>query len=649
MSDIFSTAYLIPLLPGLAALVTGLLGARLGRAAHWPALLAMAGAFVVSALIFAGLQGDPGPHHVHLWSWIVAGELNVSAGFLLDPLTGIMILFISFVGLLVFIFATGYMEGDPGYPRFFAYMSLFAMMMFILVLGDSFLMMFVGWEGVGLCSYLLIGYYMKEGWCASAGRKAFVVNRIGDFGFLIGLFLIFWTCGSLNFTDVFTVAPATFAYGGALITIVALCLFVGATGKSAQIPLMIWLPDAMAGPTPVSALIHAATMVTAGVYMVARCNVLFMLAPAAMDVVAVVGIATAFYAATSAIAQSDIKKVLAYSTVSQLGYMFVGLAVGNFAAGIFHVFTHAFFKGALFLCAGSVIHALHHEQNMFRMGGLRKYMPTTHWTYLVACLAIAGVPPFSGFFSKDEILWSAYHHGKPIVWAVGLVTAFLTAFYMFRSYFLTFGGDDSRLDPHARAHLHESPARMTIPLIILAAGALVGGFINLPAAIAHGRFSWLHHFLDPVTGAGERTVAALGHHPFPAVGDHETEVLLMIVSSLVALAGIALAWVMARGGAFLDQEARQRPLYRFSRNAWFWDWVYNQTFAQGCYELARVVLAFDQRVIDGVVNGAGRVARMCGAGLRRLQNGQVQAYVLVMLAGANAILLLAFYLIYTMR
>ncbi len=634
--------WLFPILPASSALILALFGRRyLGeKLSSSIAIASMLANVVLAALTLKTVLGmDPEslPHTVILYEWITAGKLHVNMAFMVDQLTCVMLSFISFVGSLVFIYSTGYMHGDKDYIRFFTLLSLFAAAMFTLILGDSFVTMFIGWEGVGLCSYLLIGYYMDKNWAVDAGKKAFIVNRVGDFGFLLGMFIIFWQTGSLTFKEVFHAAP-TFSTG--LVTAATLCLFLGATGKSAQIPLFIWLPDAMAGPTPVSALIHAATMVTAGVYMVARCNPLFAIAPATMMVIACVGAATAFVAASIGLTQRDIKKVLAYSTVSQLGYMFLGLGMGAYSAGIFHVFTHAFFKGCLFLCAGSVIHGMSGEQDMFNMGGLRKKMPITWITYLISCFAIAGIPPFSGFFSKDEILWKTWESGNYALWFVGVAAAMMTSIYMFRSLILTFHGKP-RADHHTFAHAHESPLSMTMPLMILAAGATLVGFLNVPSAVWPGMMRF-EHFLAPVFEHGSEAgpaaiVEAVEHHSFGM------ERILMMLSAGIGLTGLVIATVLYSGKwqARTTRIAQAAgPLYRLSANRWWWDDLYNRLIVEGTKATAIVALLFDQWIVDGVVNGTGRVARAASAQLRRVQNGQVQAYALAILVGVNITILL---------
>jgi NADH-quinone oxidoreductase subunit L len=650
MEQLLHIVWLVPILPACAALLIGLFGRDfLGKKVSASLAIASMLANIVIAigcfLAIRGMDAHDIPYTARLYEWIAAGNLNISMAFAVDQLTCVMLLFISFVGSLVFIYSTGYMHGDKDYTRFFALLSLFASAMFILVLGNSFVTMFIGWEGVGLCSYLLIGFYMDKGWAADAGKKAFIVNRVGDFGFLLGMFILFWTCQSLTFTEVFERAPLAFEAGGVLITAATLLLFLGATGKSAQIPLFIWLPDAMAGPTPVSALIHAATMVTAGVYMVARCSPIFEMAPVTLAVVATIGALTAFVAATIGITQRDIKKVLAYSTVSQLGYMFLGCGVGAYAAGIFHVFTHSFFKGCLFLCAGSVIHGMAGEQDMFKMGGLAKKMKITFWTYLISCFAIAGIPPLSGFFSKDEILWKTWEAGGMfrVLWILGMVAALMTSIYMFRSLWLTFLGK-TRADDHAYNHAHESPPSMTVPLIVLAIGAAVVGFLNVPAALSGTPH--FEHFLAPALAGGHHAAEAAGHamadaHSAHAGSSHTLELVFMAVSAGIGVLGLLIAWAIYRGGATARAEKIARaagPAYQLSANRWWWDDAYNKIIVGGTVAFAYLTLLFDIYIVDGLVNGIGRSVRSSCARLRQLQSGQTQAYALAILIGVNLIL-----------
>ncbi len=539
--------YLIPLLPFIGFLINGLLLGKLSKPIV--SIIACGSvfiSFIISLFAFLELTNlAPSARILEqtLFTWIKSGNnFEVSFGYMLDPLSAIMILVVTGVGFLIHVYSIGYMSHDPGYSRFFTYLSLFMFSMLTLVLADNFLLMFVGWEGVGLCSYLLIGFWFHKKSATDAGKKAFIINHIGDFGFLLGMFIIFWQVGSLNFVDVVARAPEVFVYGSALVTAACLLLFVGAMGKSAQIPLYVWLPDAMEGPTPVSALIHAATMVTAGVYMLVRTNVLFSMAPDALFVVACVGAATAFFAATIGLAQNDIKRVLAYSTVSQLGYMFLACGVAAYTAGVFHLMTHAFFKALLFLGAGSVIHGMSDEQDMRYMGGLKKYMPITFMTMFIATFAISGIPGFSGFFSKDEILWKSFSsqmHGSVIFWVIGVVTAALTAFYMFRLIYLTFYGKE-RMSKEVKSHIHESPKTMTIPLMILAVLSVVGGWIGLPHLFA--KTNHFEEWLAPVIistsqGSASHALASGG-------GDVAMEWTLMISSVVLVLFSIFMAYLL---------------------------------------------------------------------------------------------------------
>ena len=547
------------------------------------------------------------------------GDLRVPVGFLVDELSAFMITTVTFVATWIHVYSIGYMDHETprGYAKYFCYLNLFVFFMLTLCLANNYLLMFVGWEGVGLCSYLLIGYWYEKASAANAGMKAFVVNRIGDFGFMIGLFLIYKHMGSLLFSNVFAHAGDL---GLGMATLITLLLFTGATGKSAQIPLYVWLPDAMEGPTPVSSLIHAATMVTAGVYMVARSHALFNVAPLSMEVVASIGAATALMAATMALVNNDIKRVLAYSTVSQLGYMFVGVGVGVYAAGIFHLFTHAFFKGLMFLTAGSVMHALHGELNMQKMGGLIKKMPITGWTFVVGALAISGIPPLAGFWSKDEILAGAFMHGHKVIWFVGTFTAFLTAFYMFRLIFLTFFGKPR--EEHLYEHAHESPSVMTIPLVVLALGSALVGLLALAP---HGG---VVGFLNKTLGEGHEML------------QHEEGVthLLMVVSVLMGLAGVAFAYLMYMS-RLPDPEkmaARFRPVYTLLYNKYYVDEIYfafaiNPLVAGSRYVLWKFV---DVVIIDGAVNGVGRLCRLVGSGVRCIQTGYIPDYAWMILVGA---------------
>ena len=628
-----SQIWLVPAFPLLGFLLNGFLGKRFGtRFVTFVGPLAIALSFAQSlVLFFQMLEAEGNVLKEHLYPWISSGNFEAGINFQVDQLSGLYLLVITGVGFLIHVYSVGYMDGESGYYRFFAYLNLFVFFMLILVLGDSFLLMFVGWEGVGLCSYLLIGYYFEKDSAAEAAKKAFLFNRIGDFGVLSAVMLIFLAFGSIEFATINAEAATQFEYGGALVTAITLLLFLGATGKSAQIPLYVWLPDAMEGPTPVSALIHAATMVTAGLYMVARLSHLFVLAPFTMNVIAVVGTATALLAATIAVTQTDIKRVLAYSTVSQLGYMFLAMGVGAFGAGVFHVMTHAFFKALLFLGSGSVILAVHHEQDMRKMGALKNKLPITYMTMLLGTFAISGIPFFSGFFSKDEILWKAYSSplGSPWLWGVGFLTAGLTAFYMFRMIYLTFHGE-SRVDSHTAEHVNESPFSMTIPLMILAALAVTGGFFGVPHVfhvIPNGMENYFQGFFAEIPS---------GH------GTVSTEWTLMAFSVAFAL----LAWFFAsrlyHSGFDLAAGLRSKweSLYQLSLNKWYVDELYNTLIIQPGRLFSTHVLwrLFDQNVIDRAVNTTADVARMVGNSIRPLQNGLTQNYALIFTLGTFLIL-----------
>ena len=610
-------------------------------------LLAAFGVAIAVFSAFTGLHAEA-PVVFRYWSWIPVGTLQVDFALQVDQLSLVMLLVVTGVGSLIHLFSIGYMKDDPGYARYFAYLNLFVFFMLVLVLGASFPVMFVGWEGVGLCSYLLIGFWFSEEANANAGRKAFIMNRIGDFGFMVAMFMIFWSTGSLDFDTVFAHAPTALTAGGTAITAITLFLFLGCTGKSAQIPLYTWLPDAMAGPTPVSALIHAATMVTAGVYLVARCNLLFALAPVSSAVVAGVGALTALFAATIALKQWDIKKVLAYSTISQLGYMFLAVGTGAMTAGMFHLVTHAFFKALLFLGSGSVIFALHrayhhthsHEdaQDMRNMGGLARYMPWTAALMWIATLAIAGIPPFSGFLSKDEILTAAFARGsvEPIwlvFWGLSLVAALLTAFYMTRLMIYTFHGPN-RTGEQEQTHLHEAPWILTGPLVVLGVLCAAGGLLNVPE-LYHGG-EWLHHWLEPVTHPG----AALRPEP-PLVSG--TEWMLVGVAVAVAVIGIVGAWQLLKPERLVPARnaPAERGFARILRNKWYVDEIYDALIVRPLVWLSREVLwkQIDQRVIDGAaVNGAARGTRALGWANRWLQTGQVGTYVAVFVVGVLLVL-----------
>ena len=710
--------WLIPILPGIGAAINGLLGIRFfskGVAALVACTtMALAALLAIGAFVqLLGLPGEARVHDVTIASWIPAipletvdgiGTFQVDWAFRLDPLSGLMILVVTGIGLLIHVYSVAYMDAEPrgGYARYFCYLNLFCFFMLTLVLGANFLVMFVGWEGVGLCSYLLIGYYYERDSAADAGKKAFLVNRVGDFGFVLGVFAIFFTFGTLDFRQVAIGVgsmPVEAAEFGA-ISLICVLLFVGATGKSAQIPLYVWLPDAMEGPTPVSALIHAATMVTAGVYMVGRNAMLFSHAPMVMEVVAVIGGLTALMAASIGLVQTDIKRVLAYSTVSQLGYMFLATGVGAFAAGAFHLMTHAFFKALLFLGSGSVIHGMAHEQDMRRMGGLKRFMPVTYVTMLVGTLAIAGIPPLSGFFSKDEILFRTFLENR-LLWALAVLTAGMTAFYMFRLMAMTFygayrgpawegavaggsGHDDAAHgdaghlggDHHGHWHgPHESPRLMTVPLMVLAVGAIAAGFVGIPAAL--GGNNAIEHFLEPsyvvhdtaeaggepaavAEATGETEAAAEGEAHMSQAG----EIGLMVFSVLVALAGIGLAYRLYVVHPEESEQLAERfeGAHRVLLNKYYVDELYGATVVRGAMGSARGLWQFDSSVVDGGVNGSawltlflswvshvfdkyvvdglvnlvGSIAEESSFVFRRLQTGIIQNYALLMLVGVFA-------------
>jgi len=641
---------LIPFLPLLAFIINILLGKEVLRdKAHWPSILAVVGSWLVTMSILPDIVAGKVINE-DLYSWIVSGKFNVSVGFLIDPLTAVMLVVVTTCASLIHIYAVGYMHGDTGYYRFFAYMSLFTFCMLMLVMANNFLQLYFGWEGVGLCSYFLIGYYFNKKSAADAGKKAFIVNRFGDFGFGIGVFMIFLTFGTLHYVPVFQnaagIAGQTVNFLGwnvDLPTLIALLLFCGAVGKSAQIPLHVWLPDAMEGPTPVSALIHAATMVTAGVFLVARCNPIFNLSEIAMSVVAVIGALTMFFAATIAITQNDIKRIIAYSTCSHLGYMFLACGVGAYSAGIFHLYTHAFFKALLFLAAGSVIHAVH-TNDIQEMGGLKKYMPITYAVFILAGLSAGGFPGLSGFFSKDEIIWSAYASHSPVgkfVWVLALAGAFFTPFYTFRLIFLTFHGKNRgahHSDPHSHDshgshgehHIHESPRVMTIPLMFLAVGAVAAGWIGIPPILGGG--AHFAEFLKPV----------VGHPEFH--GTHAEEFGVMALSTTLALIGLGLAAFLYLRKSDLPEKITKAfsGVYTVLYNKYYIDELYNYTIVKPTLWIAnKVILAItDARIIEGVVNGVpGSIGWFSGK-LRKVQTGLAQHYGIMMAAGAVFIIAL---------
>jgi len=666
---------LIPLFPLLGFVINATLGRRLskgisgGLASGW-----MLGSFAVSVLAVWQLAGMPAEERVidqTLYTWLASGDFTLPLAFRLDPLSAVMILVITGIGSLIHIYSTAYMhdEVDSEFARYFSYLNLFAAFMLVLVLGASFPVMFVGWEGVGLCSYLLIGFWFKKQSASDAGKKAFVVNRIGDYAFILGMLAIFVHFGTLDFRGVAeAVAPLAPETSFGIISIATLLLFIGATGKSAQIPLYTWLPDAMEGPTPVSALIHAATMVTAGVYMIGRNAVLFSHAPETMTIVAVIGAATALMAGTIGLVQNDIKRVLAYSTVSQLGLMFLAMGVGAFGAGIFHLYTHAFFKACLFLGSGAVIHALHGEQDIRNMGGLRKPLPITFYTFVIASIAIAGVPGFSGFFSKDEILYETFAEGHTILWIMGALTSLLTATYMFRLVYLTFAGerrhdataepaaahhlhashpshgpasDHSRsshgrgADSHHAGHLHDAPPAMAIALILLAIGSVAAGYIGIPHVL--NGHNALHAWLEPAFGVHEAVRGGEG-----AVETGSLELTLMFVSSVIAILGVAIATVIwLRRRHIADSMAKTfAPIHRLLLNKYYVDEFYDAVIVQPIKVVSQQGLwrGFDVRIIDGAVNGTGALVSGASAVLRRLQTGSVRAYAGSLFVGVVVVL-----------
>lgn len=628
--------WLIPLLPLAGFIINGL-----GRNTLSKGVIGFIGStlilasFILSIATFFQVKSSGVPINVTVYEWFSVGSLNVSFAFLVDQLSSIMLLIITGVGFLIHLYSTGYMHDDDGFGKFFAYLNLFVFFMLLLVMGSNYLIMFIGWEGVGLCSYLLIGFWYTNPDYADAAKKAFIMNRIGDLGFLIAIFLIFQSFGSIAYADVFGGALTNKSAPFVAITIL---LFVGAVGKSAQLPLFTWLPDAMAGPTPVSALIHAATMVTAGIYMVARSNILFVMAPETMEVIAIVGLATALFAALIALTQTDIKKVLAYSTVSQLGYMFLGLGVGAFTGSFFHVLTHAFFKALLFLGAGSVIHAMGGEQDMRKMGGLKGKIKITFVTMLIGTIAIAGIPPFSGFFSKDEILAAAYAH-NPIYYVIGVITAMLTSFYMFRMMYLTFWGT-FRGTHEQEHHVHESPLTMTLPLIVLAILSAIAGMIGVPHVL--GGHHELNAYLTPVF---EEAHKVLGEHEL----DSSTEWLLIGASVLVALIAMGYAYAKYVKGAHVPvEDGQERPAFaKLSYNKFYVDEIYDTIIRKPLDYLSVFFYNIVERLgIDGIVNGIAKTPVEASKGLRLLQTGNVGFYIFMMVVGIIAIMVYSFISIY---
>ena len=615
MDNVLQMVWLIPLLPLIGFLINGL-----GRNSLSKRMSGIIGSgvilfsFLLSLYVFFNVKGG-NSHLAHYFNLIDINSFTIGFDFQIDPLSSLFLLIITGVGFLIHVYSTAYMHEEDGkdYAKYFAYLNLFVFSMLLLVMGGNYVILFIGWEGVGLCSYLLIGYWFKNVNYTNAAKKAFVMNRIGDLGFLLAVFWLLNKLGTTNFTDVFANLSKLSTTD---ITGITLLLFVGATGKSAQIPLFTWLPDAMAGPTPVSALIHAATMVTAGIYMIARSNVLYNLAPLTQEIIMWIGLATALLAATIALKQNDIKKVLAYSTVSQLGFMFLALGTGNYIAAVFHVMTHAFFKALLFLGSGSVIHGMHHEQDINNMGGLKSKMKITYITFFIGCLAIAGIPPLSGFFSKDSILIGAYEHNK-IVYAIALFTACLTAFYMFRLLFITFNGKFRGTEKQWN-HVHESPAAMTVPLIILAILSAIAGFVNIPALF--GGTESLTHFLSPVIQQTHQTTLS-----------HATEYMLMGGAVVLILAVISWAYFKFKN---YEPKEETSAFGKTLENKWYVDELYNSILVKPLQAIAAFFNTIvEKKGIDGMVNGVGKVVNYGSRQIRLLQSGQIGNYVLLMVLG----------------
>lgn len=622
--------WLIPVLPLAGFIINGL-----GRNTLSKSVIGFIGSFLVlasfglSAGAFLQVRSS-GAFNVHLFDWFSIGDFKIAFAFLIDPLSSLMLLIITGVGFLIHLYSVGYMKDDAGYGKFFSYLNLFVFFMLLLVMGSNYLIMFIGWEGVGLCSYLLIGFWYTNPDYADAAKKAFIMNRIGDLGFIIGVFLLINFFKSAAFADIFPKAALP-EYANTPFTLITILLFVGAIGKSAQLPLFTWLPDAMAGPTPVSALIHAATMVTAGVYMIARSNILFTLAPDTLHVVAIVGLCTAVVAALIALTQTDIKKVLAYSTVSQLGYMFLGLGVGAYTGAFFHVLTHAFFKALLFLGAGSVIHAVSGEQDMRKMGGLKGKLPITFWTMLVGTLAISGIPPFAGFFSKDEILANVFVQ-SPFMYIIGVITAMFTSFYMFRMLYLTFYGS-FRGTPEQEHHLHESPPTITLPLIVLAILSTLGGFIGVPKSL--GGTHWLERFLEPVFRDSARRL-----HAAPSVQQADWVLMAISVAGALIALGYAYSRYIKKAHVPVGDDEPRPALTSLSYHKFYIDEFYDTIIRKPLDTLSVFFYkVIDRMGIDGIVNGFGKTSMEASRGLRLLQTGNVGFYIFMMVAGIISILM----------
>lgn len=633
---LLTPALMVPLLPLVGFLINGLLGNKLPKSiTGWLAALAVLGSFICSVSIFNGLDAKDAIH-IDLFNWISFGNTSIAFGLQIDSLTTTMLLVVTGIGFLIHLYSIGYMHDDEGFTRFFAYLNLFIFFMLMLIMGSNYLMMFIGWEGVGLCSYLLIGFWFKNEAYNNAAKKAFVMNRIGDLGFLLGMFFMLFHFGTLDFDGVANAATGL-GSNHILIVSITLLLFVGAMGKSAQIPLYTWLPDAMAGPTPVSALIHAATMVTAGIYMVVRSNVLFALAPHTLDVVLITGVATSVFAAVIGLMQNDIKKILAYSTVSQLGLMFAALGLGAFSSGMFHVVTHAFFKALLFLGSGSVIHALHGEQDIRKMGGLGKYIKITYITFLIGSLAISGIPPFAGFFSKDEILAKAFEHNL-LVWGILSVSSMMTAFYMFRLVYLTFNGNFRGSD-ETKKYIHESSAIMTIPLVILAILSVIGGFIGLPAVLGftHSFAAYLSHITD-----ASKNLLPHAHHL-----SHATEYVLIATAVIAAIAAIFYArnQYVSKASLPADDVQALPALQKAVVNKFYVDEIYDKIFVKPIQVLSDLFLVLiDKLIIDLLVNATAWFVGLTGRTLRLLQTGNTGFYIFAMVSGMIILLVIRLFI-----
>jgi NADH-quinone oxidoreductase subunit L len=630
--------FLVPLFPLIGFLIAGLGRNVLGKTLlGWIPSLAVLASFVVSLLLFMQIQGggeEAKPLMYNMYQFFKIGEFSVNFSFQIDQLSSVFLLIITGIGFLIHLYSISYMSHDAGFGKYFAYLNLFVFNMLLLVMGSNYIIMFIGWEGVGLCSYLLIGFWYKKTDYGNAAKKAFIMNRIGDLGLLIGVFLLISKFGTTEFSQVF--AQTGYTADSTFIIAVTLCLFIGACGKSAQLPLFTWLPDAMAGPTPVSALIHAATMVTAGVYMIVRSNVLFTAAPATQHIILMIGLATAIVAATIAIKQNDIKKVLAYSTVSQLGFMFMALGVGAYTAAVFHVITHAFFKALLFLGSGSVIHGMSGEQDIRKMGGLKSKMKVTYITFFIGCIAIAGIPFFSGFFSKDEIMMHLFTYGSygKIFWALGMIAAFMTAFYMFRLLFVTFWGK-FRGTHEQEHHLHESPALMTIPLVILAILSIVGGAIGMPEVFGLGEH-WLQEWLEPILVKSEMAHLYVSHL------SHSGELMLMGIAVAVAFLGIALAYMYYKS---YNAAATNTGFGKLLEDKWLFDEAYDKAIVNPIYaSAAGLKTNVEEKVIDGGVNGVGNFIQWASNKLRFLQSGMVGFYLFTMVAGVIILAILLFFI-----